>query len=379
MKVKLKVKEMTDAEPTYVSLVERGANKIPFKKLAADEAPLDKGGSPMLNFSLKRTLDSVFKTEPAQPAVLAVIRKGDENDADKQWLEARGFKAAHIQKTDADATIYAANEDVALEGENIVAIKTDDQTVVICSFMPFGESNSFKENIDAQGFLPGIDVALSVLRDTLINGLFDSAGADEANSKISKAVKEFGVHVTGLAQALPTEAFKMDPVYKADDAAEEAVETEEGTEEETETETTQEEDVEVQIGDTTLTLSAEKVEALKAFAETDDSTEGEPTETQDESEAGQDEGGESTEVQKETVDLEAMLKEALGPVTDAVKKVSGEVGALQKRVAKTDEAINGVVGGHAGGDPEATDDSDTGNVIPLIDTGIERITKRASQ
>lgn len=422
MKVKLNVKEMFDAEATHVSLVPRGANTMPFKKVASADAEQTGGGIPMLNF--KAGLKRAFKTDDPTPEVLAVVVKGDATDADITKIKALGFNVEDPQSY--EGTTVFIQKDAELGGEGQLGVQMDERTAVVCSFAPFSESDSFAQNIDQQGFLPGFDVALSVLRDTVFNALFDADDAKGAASKVESAVKEFGSHITGLAKALPAEAFKMDPsvVALSDETREQVAKgidikilingaptaAEVGASpDQSEFDSADGVDggpkknegigkadpIEVTFGDKTITLTAEQVEGLEALAANDSEPEQDAVEKTDEAEAqetttegegadGSSEGPEATEGL--LAQFKSLIDEAVKPLVEKVDSTNEQVGSLSERVdatesvaRKADAALHGTVHASANGDRENEQKSSEGTSVPrLIDTGMERLQKRAS-
>jgi hypothetical protein len=443
MKIKLNVHEMFDAEATHVSMVPRGANTMPFKKIASADA--EQGGYPMLNF--KAGLMKTFGIEDAKPEVLAIVVKGEATDADKTRLKDRGFSIESPQAY--DGTTVFIQKDAELGGEGQLAIQMDERTCVVCTFAPFAESDSFKENIDQQGFLPGFDTALTVLRDTVFNALFDSDDAPEAAKKVGTAVKEFGEHVSGLAKAIPKEAFKMDPslVKLSDPQVREAVAkateinikilvegaptpAEAGSPADaTQTEFDSSDGVDsgaaqavsdmnspqaktaMKIGEKTYELTADQLIAVKAITGDEDenkdkddepktdkvdgddkSTDGKEGEPKADEPVAASKDGDGSTVTEPTgnetmLALKGLLNDFEKKITGEITKVSESVTTLAQRVEatelvarKADEALNGTINASANGDPQGGDNgAATGAQIPLIDTGMQKVSLRAAK
>ena len=70
-KLQLKATELVDTDVNFVSLVTRGANRIPFRITKEDEQMLD----------LHKIARSLFKTADPKPEIVAVIaQKGADQD-----------------------------------------------------------------------------------------------------------------------------------------------------------------------------------------------------------------------------------------------------------------------------------------------------------
>lgn len=397
MKVRIKAREMHDAEATHVSLVPRGANMQPFKIVKDGEEK----GEPMLNFR------NVFKIEEPKPAVLAVVVPS-ESEAGTARIESAGFTTEFKQELDG-AVAYVQQDGVELGQPDQVIVKFDEGVSAIVRlkrFEPFGDSTSFDENLQKNGFLPGFDMALTVLRDTVFNALFESDDAGSAGSTIDTAIKQFRGHIADMTAALPETAFKLDPSVALATSDEEAREIA--------TKGIREFNVRVEIGpetsvgapsissvDESQTEGGEEVAVSPAVSGSSSSLrkedEGESTdeETNEATEvAAKDEGqdgegaevkdteateSDTSEIQKQIEAQGAALTDGLAAISktlkDAVEGINTQVAALSERVEKVDADVNGTANGSAQDDPEATARKSNGayEEPPLMDTGWDRL------
>lgn len=390
MKVRIKAREMHDAEATHVSLVPRGANMIPFRIVKTD----GQEGTNMLNFR------SVFKIEEPKPTVLAVVVPS-ETDAGTARIEAAGFSTEFKQEVDG-AVAYLQQEDVELGQADQVIVKFDEglsAVVRLKRFEPFGDSTSFDENLQKNGFLPGFDMALTVLRDTVFNALFEADDAVAAGSTIDTAVKQFRGHIADMTSALPETAFKLDPSVALADTDEErreisqkgviqfnvrvdtGPETSVGapsitTVDESQTEGGEEVAVAPAVSGSSSSLRKED--------ETEETSEVTEVAAKDEGQDGEGVEGKSPEAtESDTSEIQKQVSDALAAglatisktLTDAVEGINTQVAALSERVEKAEENVNGTASASPQDDPEAVARKSNGAYIEpeFLDTGWDRL------
>jgi len=216
-KVKLNLDELHDGEITWISLVERGANRTPIKLTKADESE-DDG---MIDLAKK-----LFQKTPAQKdndawgVAAVVIRK----DTDSQKLiakihEIHGISSGDIEETE-DAYILK-QEGYQKEDDSLVALKLNDDVAVFLSnakkfFDPFSDSTDFNENMATAGFFPGMQMSFEAMMKTAMGIMRTSEKKKEARQKLETALGDFNKFVMGLAQNLPETAFKLEEITKAD-------------------------------------------------------------------------------------------------------------------------------------------------------------------
>lgn len=386
---------MHDAEATHVSLVPRGANMIPFRIVKDDREE----GNRMLNFQ------RVFKIKEAPAEVLAVVVPAESDEA-KARIEAAGFSTEFKQEIDG-AVAYIQQEDTELGQADHVIVKFDEGTSAIVRlkrFEPFGDSTSFDENLQKNGFLPGFDMALTVLRDTVFNALFEADDRPGAASTIDTAVKQFRGHIADMTAALPETAFKLDPAVlhsTNEDLAELITATKGSVVNFTmHVETGPENSVgapSITNVDETQTEGGEEVAVSPAVSGSSSSLRKEDEKTEDTSEAtqvaakdeGQDgEGAEAkdadvtesdtSEIQKQIEAQGKVLSDGLATIsktlTDAVEGINEQVAALSERVEKTEGDVNGVVNVSPQDDPETARKSNGADTEPpFMDTGWDRL------
>lgn len=202
--IKTKATELTDADVRYISLVPRGANRIPFrvqKKQQESDMGIDLGG-----------LFKTKKHEVTTPTVSALVipSKGENFAEVTAAIKAAGYSVENIVEN-ADGTVIFKQDESPEDGA--VAIRMSDSlAIALKGFRPYAEalSNSFKEQAAANGFYSGMRNACDTLTNVVSTGLYDADSPSDAVDVVKKTVKEFGEYLVALAQALPATAFKAD-------------------------------------------------------------------------------------------------------------------------------------------------------------------------
>jgi hypothetical protein len=217
--VKAKLRKLTDLDVTFVSLVDRGANRIPFRIVKNQE-------STMLNLTnLFRTVkseDKPVKAPEVKPTVEAmIVQKADVSAESLASLkESFGFT---IEKSYEDGTVaLAKSEDFETGGD---LVKMDDNMVlVIKGFSPWPEklkSLPFGKNVDTQMFHDGVRCAVNVATDRIQEALWNSESPADIAKQAKTILADCAEYVSTIAAALPAEAFTMnakvaEAVYKND-------------------------------------------------------------------------------------------------------------------------------------------------------------------
>jgi hypothetical protein len=391
---------------------------LPFRIVKDEDGENPGEGNHMLNFR------KIFKIEEPKAAVLAIVVPKTDEETEARITE-RGFSVENKQELDGAIAYIQEEGDLEAEGNLTVQFTPELAAVVRTKyFEPYGDSKSFTENLEKNGFLPGFDMSLTVLRDTVFNSLFDADSPKDASGTIDTAIKEFRAHIANMTAALPESAFKLDPLYKASkEAVEKGVkefnvtinigpETSVGAPsiervDPTQTEGGEEIAVSPAVSGSSSSLSKEdqavkdaeealetaKTAAAAATDTGDDDAkdtdaEGEPTAKAD-SQDGNAEAGTDPTPESDTADTLKQITESLGLLAADIKKTSEavtgvveQVGKLNERVEvaeqtakKIDEDVNGTVNADSDGDPEnAQSNGDAGGEPDLIDTGWESLT-----
>jgi hypothetical protein len=377
-KVEVTAQELVDADVQFISLVKRGANRIPFRICKKDE-------SDMINLS------GIFrKQEAPSPSVIsAVVRKGADLEEQKDRLSKLGLSVEKMEEVEGG---YLFKQDDA-KGVDETVLKVDEDLALVVTGITKAfddlnlESSSFAEVFATEAYRPSVGMALSMLDNTVQNIMQKADSPNDASDRIAKAVDEFKAYVVGLTSAIPTTAFKADVtkgekpqataggdqsgVEKGEDEAvaksEKAPASEEGKSDSQET--TQKSD--------------EGADAKGADAEdTAKSEEGEGSEAQksEEAEAGKGaEGTQKADTGDVTDKVEALLAGLQKSVDAQFDKLAARVEELSKRAdaveaqaKKAEEAVSGTVDMVHKADGQSQSGGQSEGVPPLLDTAYNR-------
>ena len=394
---KVKANELTDASVAFISLVDRGANREPFRiiKRAGDETDM---------IDLSNGLKGLFKkSEARQPAVaLVAFSKGYNPDAALALLKKADLTAVGdgqetddgfvIQTLDGikdldQVVLFKLSDDVA------IGVRFDEPETVKKGFSGYDyESTDYKAVLGTNTTMPMIGVAMSALQDTVWNIMANSDTVDVAKKDITKALKDFGGTVGEIVDRVPATAFKLEAAVsktvtaKADDQGQATSTKKNEAEEEAETKSRDEEPGKIKpAGEADADKQAEKGAEAAADA-ADKVKEGD--------EKPKDEVKKTDEPTADPIltAIKKMSDELTGKidgVADTVKKQGDKLGTLETQVTSTAASIKkmdeelgtGVIGGDAGGEQKTTvskadlavdeDDSVDGEGFIVLDTAYE--------
>jgi outer membrane biosynthesis protein TonB len=196
MKLSLKAHKLANADVQYLSLVERGANRAPFK--------IQKTEKPM--FNLDRSLSRIMKGDSKPEIIGYVISKEDNVPEIEKALKEAGVKVDAVV-VDGDVLILK-QADVDLKSPANIMVKFSPEFMVVCKGV---SASGFGEVLKTQGFMPGPDMAARAFTSAVNEAL---VGAD-AVTKIDEATDEFHGYLTSLAASLPQPAFKAYDAFLA--------------------------------------------------------------------------------------------------------------------------------------------------------------------
>lgn len=388
--VTMPAKEMHGGEVAYISLVQRGANRIPFK-IVKKEKPimldLDNLGSFLVNKGQKQATDPVI--------VGIATMKGASLESVKKHVQDAGFKVDDVVNN-ADGSLIFKQE--SLEGgEHTLVTLNDSVSLVVKGFRPFSmesEDSSLSELVNSQMVFPGVSTVLDVVRDVVFDTLRASDSPSDAAAKVNALFSEAAVLVTKLMGEIPEKAFKLDQsmigvdhsVAKTEPVKADAVVTKaEGTPEaETKPEAV------VKAGEEEAVTKAPKKPKVEAEEELD--ANGKPIKPKPKAKKddGGDDDGDLVPAVTTKADVEALVAASMADVTsslaamvtkmgeiqtatkadsatvlEAVNGTNTQLGALEERVklaeGKAEEATTAIKGSLVPG----ADDSDPTTVVPI--------------
>ncbi len=364
-KVIIQARELSDMDVNIISLVKRGANRIPFRIVKSD-------GESTMNLSNL----FVWKQEPQPAALVAVVlAKTANHDAYTKALEKGGFDVDHVTEgEEGTITLMFTKSD---EMEDAVALKISDEVALIIvgvekGLLAFPDSNSFIENITKAGFAPSYRIANEILTETVGNIIFSEGDAEETKTAVSKAISDFGGYIEAILSTIPVQAFKAEEIV---------VEVEKGllnapnkpkkaAKKKPAKETKDEDEQEDAVAEDGADESGDESGDDESGSDDTDDSEEEGAEDSSE-EVSKDPDGEddasSDEIQGKGSDdaIAAMTKSLTGIVeglaelktsqTEAMKDLSDRMTDLEAKVKKTDEALAGTVNSEEAEDTSAAE------------------------
>ncbi len=210
-KVTVVARELTDMDVTRLSLVKRGANRIPIRITKSGDKDMT-----FLNF------DTLFlrkgtKDDPARntPTLVGVaIADGAHTDEVIPALKASGFEVDHVLKDDKSGGVMLMFSPEA-PLEDVVAYKMSDDVAMLFTGIQKGldswaDSGDFVENITTAGFIPSFRVASGILQDTVSNLMYEEGSADVTKSAVAKALSDYSGYVLAVLNTVPVNAFKVE-------------------------------------------------------------------------------------------------------------------------------------------------------------------------
>lgn len=212
MKVKVVAKEMKDADVRFISLVARGANRIPFRIVKSEKE------SEMIDLSMPLRIlkgeKSVTKSEA--PEVVGVVVFDQEDEAVmggvRKSLTDHGFAVDKVTKNE-DGTLLFSLGDAEDKDTTIVRL-SEDMAVVVKGFSSYSqtlsESTTFSDVMAAQGYYQGIRTACEALVFTMQNVLQKAESSQDAATQVSSILSSFSTYVSAMTKGLPVAAFKAD-------------------------------------------------------------------------------------------------------------------------------------------------------------------------
>lgn len=365
--------EMKTAKVERISLVPRGANRIPIRIIKEDAAMSKRDAFSSLD------LAKVFKREQ-KPVVTAVIAlKGEDHEAVKAKIAEAGFAVAKADE-DKDGTVLFAQGDHAVAEGDVVIKMSPTVAVAMKGFRPYscdmdmGESGSFADACVAQGFYPGVSTMVDVLRSSVYEAVSKADDPKTAAESVSKMFDEVKAYAVGLVQALPSKAFKLEAIGPGEDDADEGdgadSATSEAKKDEAKPETTAKADDKTseQTGDDKGEVKTDEAKPeTTAKADDKDGKKDEPTaDNKPETKPEAAPVLKSEEVQgmldKAFAGFATKLQETLAPVQKAVDETKKSLDGLTARVEQVEgvakaakEAVEGtVLSGDAGDDATST-------------------------
>jgi len=225
-KVTVDAVELKDANVTHISLVKRGANRIPFRVVKESQE------TKMINIDLSKVLKGA-KVEAQAPAVVApsvvafVVSKANLTDGVMTAIKEAGYSVDNVVARE-DGTCVVKQGDMEVDFENDSILRISENLVAVCKgYEPYEtEELGLVEVINAHSFFPSLYNACDALREVSYEALKMAATPQEAVAALGPILDEFKGYILSIASAIPSAVFKMD------DAVTEALAVKEQTPEE---------------------------------------------------------------------------------------------------------------------------------------------------
>lgn len=405
-KIEMQGSELQNVSVNFVSLVKRGANRLPFRIVKEDNSDM---------IDLSKISRAIFKKADKGPRVIAVLLNKSELITEEEitaLLMDCGLGENFLKTEDGDNVAFLAKGEEADDTTGI--LKLNDNVALAVTGLKKGfsswdyESTSFSDILASGTFYPGFCMAQDMLQSTLRNIMDAATEPGSAAELITKACDEFKSYVGVLASAIPVHAFKADVAVQkafagkdpeadkkakamADAAAKEAADLEAKKKKETKKADAPVVEVNVDVEGDKPQVEAPKEEPAKEEPKTDekDPPKAEPAQKTEEQIAAEAAAAAGT-TEEAKVDPSAELlksvqemlsagfttiseqfQKAVADVKTEVESVNSRVGALSATVQKTEEALHGTVAVTAAGDRtgvQKTEQSDESKVPPLLDT-----------
>ena len=212
---KVKANEMTEATVSHISLVDRGANRIPFKIVKQEKSGMSAkhfASLDLRNLFVRKNEEQVEKEDDVE--IVGVVTMDDDEEAKKLIAEA-GFSTSVSKVMEDGSVVYAQVEDETPKDKLSVLKWTDNVALVLKGFSPYmmdvgvGDG-SFTDKCKAQGFYPGIRTVTETIVESINAIVAKSEDPGEAAAQVATLCDEARDYITSLVGSLPVKAFKIE-------------------------------------------------------------------------------------------------------------------------------------------------------------------------
>lgn len=309
-KCRRKLHELTDVHVSFVSLVDRGANRLPFKIIKQEHSGENTMHYDLSMLGLRR---KATKTEKAAPVVTAIMVDTTVDCAEvREALTGLGLsvdKVSTQKSEEMEVNIYAQTEEA---GDQFVRVA--DGVVVVCKGLDFSAvPATFADKLNANLY-NSVGAAQDALREAMWSAMYESHSHEELVSKCSGIVDEFSAYMKDLVAKIPQS------IVKAEVALRDALLTHEAV---------------AKADITTASSAAEGTEAVAAEGEGADAPAAAAVVEEATAAApAVQEGGEQAPVLK-AEDIKSMMQELLTPLAD-------RIGAIEQSVNSAADTVNSV-------------------------------------
>ena len=221
-RLKIKARELTDINVDWISIVQEGANKIPFRILKSSN-----GDKTMINLSRLQKNAAKRTKKALKPLVYAIGIPNNANKALQDIVMKSGIKTDNKEHNrDSDTWVYYQNKSRPDDSLITLDLCAGVQAVVSCNESLISKAveytresldilnkasingqstgTDFISNMSRSGFIPGFYRGLEVLSRTMDNIAY-LEDIQEAVSLATKATSDFANYVNELLANLPQE------------------------------------------------------------------------------------------------------------------------------------------------------------------------------
>lgn len=198
--------EMKEATVTHISLVKRGANRIPFRIVKESQE------NDMFNIDLGKVMKgAAAKKEDVTNKVLGlVVAKDDATDNVKAALKSAGFSVdTMIEREDGTCVFKQGDDEIDSSTSKVVKV-SDNLLVVMKGYDPYGANLDFMGTINSQAFYPSLWSAFDALYDVASKSMRDVGTPEEAVAALTPVLDDFKAYVISVAKNIPAEVFKAE-------------------------------------------------------------------------------------------------------------------------------------------------------------------------
>jgi hypothetical protein len=366
--------ELVDVEVGFLSFVDHGANRVPFRIEKRDQP---EEGKAVIRMQIP------FRKEEKAVKVGAIVISGDADlEVAKARIEAGGYTTDGMVELQGNR-IFPQVEDLGEQEQHFLKFSDQAGAVLVNAkkfFTGVVDSVNFDDNLASAQFVPGLSMSMDALFKTVLNALEKAETNEELATMVTEATNAFSKAVGSMAGSIPMEAFKLEQGLAEQDEAPEKKEDTPAAGEGTEKSETKDADPDTPAGNEDGDQQVAKEDEGKADDADGDTSDDEGAGEVGKSDPAEEDGEKDSAVLKAIQDLKTELTTKVNEVAGQVQELGGEVAKATKAadeakaLAKAaDETITATVGGVARSDQPAPGQvQKSGKRIPLMDTGVKR-------
>jgi len=215
-KAKVKVRVLEDVTATGISLVKRGANRVPFRIVKNEKTEDRTMGLDIGNLFLKKRDNT--------PVIVGVaLAKGEYPESLLASLKDCGIDGTFDQSQDGTTLVKS---DAYVEDQNVTGIKLSNGVVALVTNLEKGldrsMQTSFANSVVVNSVMPSIRVATETFSEMIWDMTYESMSKAETTEAVGNMLDDFKTYVMGTLNAVPESLYKMEkldivPVTKSED------------------------------------------------------------------------------------------------------------------------------------------------------------------